>query len=105
LRGERVVLVQQAERGGGGIVSEDTRPRLDRDGYPADARWKSGGFWFGRRRSWGILGHRATGDTAVLGPRLLRLLAADLRRLADELERGEEEGGAGDDWSFTDPAL
>jgi len=76
-------------------VSEDTLPRLDRYGYPEDARWKSGGFWFGRRRSWGILGHRATGDTAVLGPRLLRLLAADLIRLADELEHGEEAADAG----------
>ena len=74
-------------------MSEDTLLRLDRDGYPEDARWKCGGFWFGRRRSWGILGHRATGDRAVLGPRLLRLLADELRRLADDLERGEEASG------------
>ena len=67
-------------------MTETAPDALDRDGYPRNAVWKCEGFWIAPVRSWGILGHRSTGDTAVLGPRLLRLLAADLVRLADKLE-------------------
>jgi len=66
----------------------------DRDGYPGNAVWKCEGFWFAPHRSWGILGHRAIRDTAVLGPRLLRLLSADVARLADDLG-GAVAGAAG----------
>ena len=64
---------------------------VDRDGYPVNAVWKCEGFWLAPDRGWGILGHRAVGDTAVLGPRLLRLLSADLARLADDLEGVEPQ--------------
>ena len=64
--------------------------RLKRDGYPENAVWACEGFWIAPRRSWAVLGHRALpGATAVLGPRLLRLLVAELTGLADDLEAVE----------------
>ena len=59
---------------------------MDADGYPENTVRTCEGFWFASHRGYGILGHRSIKDTAVLGPRLLRLLSADLARLADDLE-------------------
>ena len=70
--------------------AEENRARLKRDGYPEDAVWACEGFWFRRDRSWVVLGHRALpGVTAVLDARLVRHLAAQLTRLADDLEAPE----------------
>ena len=71
----------------------NNRDRLKRDGYPEGAVWASAGFWFAPARGWVLLGHRAVQDTAVLGPRLLRVLAADLNGLADSLEEQQQQGG------------
>ena len=64
---------------------------MDADGYPENTVRTCEGFWFASHRGYGILGHRSIKDTAVLGPRLLRLLSADLARLADDLEGAEPQ--------------